>query len=75
MDVGSGEIGRGAMSARIGDQLVIGDDGGTGGGLCKVLDIREDNGPRMYLVEWTDTGTQGFVIPGPEDRVVSGEAA
>ena len=60
------------MSARIGDRLRIGGDGGTSGGLCTVLEIREDNGPRMYLVEWTDTGTQGFVIPGDEGTVVPG---
>jgi hypothetical protein len=75
MITGTGEIGCGAMSTRIGDHLVVGGDGGTRGGCCKVLEIREDNGPRMYLVEWTDTGTQGFVIPGREDRVVAGEAA
>lgn len=64
------------MKASVGDRIVVAStivdqplrDG-------KVIEVRHTDGSPPYLVEWSDTGEQTLVFPGPDAQIRhSGEA-
>jgi len=57
------------MQARKGDQIVIGESAARLR-RCQVLEVRTDNGPFRYLVEWEDTREQDLLIPDEGDLTV-----
>jgi hypothetical protein len=58
------------MKAEVGDRLVVVPsrmDKPTRDG--RILEVRSDDGSPPYLVEWSDSGHQALVFPGPDARV------
>lgn len=64
------------MRASVGDRIVVAstivDQPPRDG---RVVEVRHPDGSPPYVVEWSDTGEQTLLFPGPDTRVDTGEPA
>ena len=61
------------MKASVGDRIIIAsthlDEPSRDG---RIVEVRNEDGSPPYVVEWSDTGEQTLVFPGPDTHIRSG---